>query len=116
MDNQADSKLPPRAIRFPLGMPLRYREAGEANWHVGKVENISRTGVLFDVENVIGVNARLEMTFELPVELGNATPGQVYCEGEVVRTVLPVATDRPLAVAAQIQRYRLMPKGSLPEM
>ena len=108
--NNQQNQLP-RATRFPISMPLRYREAGEANWQVGKVQNISRTGILFTVGNLLGVNTRLEMAFDLPVLLAGATPGQVSCKGQVVRTVLPAATDRPLTIAAQIEQYKLMPAG-----
>jgi hypothetical protein len=103
-DNQS-----PRATRFTISMPLRYREPGEAAWHGGRVENISRTGVLFTVEKVMDVSARVEMSFELPVELSGARPGQVFCVGKVVRTVMPASTDRPPAMAASIQSYEFSP-------
>ncbi len=118
MSPQAENseKPPLRATRFTIPMPLRYREPGEAAWHGGRVENISRTGVLFTVEKVMDVSAQVEMTFELPVDLSGASPGQVFCVGQVVRTVMPASTDRPPAMAAQIQHYKLMQKDALPEI
>ena len=109
-------KRPQRATRFAIPMPLRYREPGETAWHGGKVENISRTGVLFTVDKPMDVSAQVELTFQLPVELSGATPGQVFCVGQVVRTVMPASTDRPPAMAAQILNYKLMPKDRLPEI
>ena len=118
MSRQAAEREQPRAraTRFPIAMPLRYREAGEADWQVGKVENISRSGVLFTVGNLLGVNTRLEMAFDLPVLLEGTVPGHVYCEGQVVRTVLPAATDRQFSVAAHIQKYKLMPTDKPPDI
>jgi hypothetical protein len=107
INNQKE--FPPRATRFDIPMPLRYREAGEARWQVGRVENISRTGILFSVKDVLGVNTWLEIAFDLPVLLEGAAPGQVYCRGQVVRTVMPAATDRSVSIAAQIQHYKLSP-------
>ena len=37
----------PRAPRYTLQIPLRYRQAGDPSWREGRSENISRSGVLF---------------------------------------------------------------------
>jgi PilZ domain len=109
MSGQPIERQSPRAARFPISMPLRYREPGETDWQNGKVENISRTGVLFTVRDLLRVSTRLEMVFDLPVLLEGAAPGQVYCQGEVVRTVMPAATDQPLSAAAHIEHYKFLP-------
>ncbi|HET7842103.1 MAG TPA: PilZ domain-containing protein [Terriglobia bacterium] len=99
-----------RAPRYPITMPLRYRKHGEAFWHDGKVENISRTGVLFAVQDLLDKDTEVEMTFQLPVQLNGRSAGQVVCVGKIVRVVMPPATDRPSALAAQIGSYKLFPR------
>ena len=37
----------PRAPRYQVGIPVRYRAIGELIWRDGTSENVSRTGVLF---------------------------------------------------------------------
>ncbi len=40
----------PRAQRFVLELGLQYRASGQTEWHEGRTENISHTGVLFRAE------------------------------------------------------------------
>jgi len=94
-----------RAVRFPLPLTLRYRSKGEAEWREARVENISRSGVLFWTGHVLDVNTRLEMTFVLPV--GAAPPG-VLCRGHVVRSVLPRGPRAVPGFAATISAYRFL--------
>src|ERR1700757_4746552 len=44
---------PARAQRFQLHLPLRYRRLGEAQWHIGTTENISRSGLLFQADQLL---------------------------------------------------------------
>jgi PilZ domain len=107
MSHQANNRQeqPQRATRYAIPMLLQYRQPGEETWHGGRVENISRSGVLFTVEEVVEVSSQVEMIFQLPVEIRGASAGQVCCTGQVVRTVLPASTDRSPALAASIQSY-----------
>jgi PilZ domain len=98
-----------RAQRFEISMPLRYREAGEENWHEGCVRNISRTGVLFAARSPVQEDAEVELILELPAASSVLAGGRVCCMGRVVRTVLPAAADAPPALAARIQSYEFMP-------
>src|ERR1700751_5725844 len=59
---------PARAQRFQLHLPLRYRRLGEAQWHVGTTENISRSGLLFQSDDVLQPNSQLEINLVLPAE------------------------------------------------
>lgn len=97
-----------RATRFAIPMAVRFREPGEENWHDGKVENISRTGILFLAEQGMGLSAAVEMTFQLPAKIKGRSAAQVLCVGNVVRTVLPPSSDQPLAVAARFHSYKLI--------
>jgi hypothetical protein len=104
-----------RATRFAIPMALSYREPGETAWHKGKVENISRTGVLFTGEGLVDAGTLIEMTFQLPVEVGGRGGAQVLCVGNVVRTVLPPSSDQPPAMAAHIRSYKFVQKMREPE-
>jgi PilZ domain len=105
---------PRRARRFVIHMPLRYHQPGENVWRHGRVENISRTGVLFSAEELMDLSAPIEMRFQLPVEIGGATAAQVLCAGEIVRTVPPPSSGQLPFLAAQIRTYQFIPKGRTP--
>src|ERR1700751_5387778 len=60
---------PIRAQRFQLHLPLRYRRLGETQWHVGKTENTSRSGLLLQSDDVLQPNAQLEINLVLPAEI-----------------------------------------------
>jgi hypothetical protein len=91
-----------RAQRYPIQVALRYRTASESEWHRGQTENISRSGVLFQADRVLEVNTPVELSFPLPVEVGGEPGALVFCEGRIVRTVLPATTDARPALAAKI--------------
>ena len=71
----------PRAVRFPLKLPLQYRERGTVPWHNGHTENISRTGILFHAEQEFPVQTALEMRIKFPSSLKLT----LICRGPVVR-------------------------------
>jgi PAS domain S-box-containing protein len=95
----------PRAQRFTLQMPVRYRRAGEQAWHVGTTENISRSGVLFRADDILEPSTLLEMNLVLPVEIAGLAAAEVVCRGEVVRAVEPQQPEVSPALAARILQY-----------
>jgi len=95
----------PRAQRFTLQMPVRYRRPGEHSWHVGTTENISRSGVLFRADDVLEPYTQLEINVVLPVEIAGLAAAEVVCRGEVVRSVQPPAPEGGPALAARILQY-----------
>jgi PilZ domain len=97
----------PRAQRFSIQTPLRYRESGDSTWQEGETVNISRTGVLFRTQRTIASRTPLELSFELPIEVASLSGATVICQGEVVRTVMPPTSDDAAAVAARILEYQL---------
>jgi len=99
---------PPRAQRFDFQLPLRYRASGETAWQEGRTENISRTGVLFWVGRSMEAHTPVEISFEMPVEVGGERGAEVVCQGEIVRTVLPATTDAQPALAARILEYQFI--------
>jgi len=107
-------EIPPtRAQRFQLHLPLRYRRLGEKDWHVGTTENISRSGMLFQADELLQPNAQLEINLVLPQEIAGLSATEVVCRGEVVRTVEGHGTSLTPALAARILQYHFQ-HGPLP--
>jgi len=104
---------PARAQRFSLHLPLKYRRLGETQWHVGTTENISRSGVLFQADDVLQPNSVLEINLVLPAEIAGLSGTEVVCRGEVVRTVDRKGPAVSPALAARILQYHFQ-HGPLP--
>ena len=104
---------PARAQRFQLHLPLRYRRLGEKVWHEGTTENISRSGMLFQADEVLQPNSQLEINLVLPAEIAGLSATEVVCRGEVVRTVEGHGTTLTPALAARILQYHFQ-HGPLP--
>jgi hypothetical protein len=95
----------PRAPRFPIRTAVQYRERNKQDWHEGTTINISRTGLLFQTDYDVPLQAALEVRVSFPSEVTGASEMTVVCWGPVVRR----NADLPLSnstVAASIQRYR----------
>jgi len=92
-----------RAPRLPLKLQLRYRPVGAARWHEGRVENISRSGVLFRTADLVAVDEQVEITLLIPVQLSASV---IVCRARIVRTILPGGFEKRPGLAASISRYR----------
>ncbi len=102
----AERKVPPfRARRFNLHLPLRYRQLGEQNWRAGTTENISRSGLLFQAQELLHPNVLLEISLVLPPEIAGLAATEVICRGEVVRSVEAQGQGVSPALAAKILQY-----------
>jgi PAS domain S-box-containing protein len=112
--SQAATPAASRAQRFQLQLPLKYRRLDEENWHTGETRNISRSGLLFEAEDVLQPNVVLEINLVLPAEIAGLSPTEVICKGEVVRTVKPSGEKMP-ALAAKILQYQFQHAGQLPQ-
>jgi hypothetical protein len=95
----------PRAFRYAIHIPVKFREKGTADWHEGKTVNISRTGVLFQSDMNLPAKSLLEMQIVLPRQLGGEPQANVRCWGPVVRSQT-IEEKGPIALAASIRRYR----------
>ena len=94
-----------RAQRFAIAMPAQYRALDDLVWLYGKVENISRTGVLLRGPQPTRADSPIEMRFALPAEVGGEDGAVVICHGEVVRVLQPPASDAPKTLAVKIFDY-----------
>ena len=53
-----------RATRHELRVPLRYRIAGNEGWSMGETINMSESGLLFSSNELLELDASLEITFQ----------------------------------------------------
>jgi hypothetical protein len=91
----------PRAARYQIAIPLRYRTLGESSWYDGRSENISRTGLLFRAERLLSEQVSIEMMLEMPAEV-TAASGVHVRRGRIVRAEPPASRDNQLAYAAAV--------------
>jgi two-component system, cell cycle sensor histidine kinase and response regulator CckA len=103
-----------RAQRFQLHLPLKYRRLDEKDWHDGETRNISRSGLLFQAEDLLQPNVVLEINLVLPAEIAGLSPTEVVCKGEVVRTIASNGEAMPPALAAKILQYHFQHGSQLP--
>ncbi len=103
-----------RAQRFQLHLPLKYRRLDEQTWHNGETKNISRSGLLFQAEDLLQPSVILEINLVLPAEIAGLSPTEVVCKGEVVRTIEPNGEKMPPALAAKILQYHFQHGSQLP--
>ncbi len=101
-----------RAPRFQLQLPLKYRRLDEEKWHDGETRNISRSGLLFQAEDLLQPRVLLEINLVLPAEIAGLSPTEVICRGEIVRTA---AEQVPPALAAKILQYHFQHGADLPQ-
>jgi hypothetical protein len=90
------------AVRFPLALPIRVITAhGE---YEAVTENISASGVLFQLEENIGVGSTVQFLLKIPASaLGTQDEVTLHCFGRIVRSYQ--GTKRRHA-AAIIDDYR----------
>jgi PAS domain S-box-containing protein len=103
-----------RAERFQLRLPLKYRRFDEEKWHAGETRNISRSGVLFQAEDLLQLNVLLEINLVLPAEIAGLSPTEVLCRGQIVRTEMANEGEVPPALAAKILQYHFQHGAQLP--
>jgi hypothetical protein len=106
---------PSRAQRFQLHLPLRYRRLGEKDWHDGKTQNISRSGMLFEAEELLQPSIVLEINLVLPAEIAGLSPTEVVCRGEIVRSEKAVSDAVSPALAARILQYHFQHGARIPQ-
>lgn len=108
---RSHSKKPtwvPRARRIKLHTPLRYRVKNMGTWHIGVVENLSQSGVLFRGPHPIPNNALIEMVFEMPEEISGQRNSQVLCQARVTRAKETQDSDEGMGLAASILDYKFL--------
>jgi hypothetical protein len=108
VDARGESRILPRAERFAIETTIRYRNVGQNAWYQGKTENISGSGVLFRVKDLVAPKTRVEMIFPLLIKGSGACGANVRCIGRIVRKVPPVGPKGETGLAATIEEYLLL--------
>ncbi len=104
----------PRARRFAVHVPLRYRCRGEQEWQEGTTENLSCTGLLFRAQRPLAPRTPVELSFALPTQLAGQAQVHIACEGYVARIAPNGGTGVPL-LAAALLGYRVLYADDRPE-
>lgn len=97
----------PRAQRFAIHTPLRYRAAG-GEWREGTMVNISESGVLFQTDQGVPSISEIEMQFSLPTGVAGKAAAQVACRGVIARTVSSPGSAEPTGLAARIAKFQFV--------
>jgi len=95
-----ERRILPRAERVPATTQIDFRKIGTGDWHSGTTVNISRTGVLFQAEQLMAVNTPVEMRLQVPPQVAGQVSGNVISKGYIVRTMLPASEESPATLAA----------------
>jgi len=98
----------PRSPRMQIRKPIFYREPDQSQYRVAMVENISKSGILFECEPRLPEGKTVEMILEMPEEISGQPNKHVICRGEVVRTA-PSATGT-FTVGVAISEYSFLPE------
>ena len=97
----------PRAARFALAMPGRYRLPRGGDWHEVRVVNLSDSGILFRADEPLPLGTLFEMVVETPFQIGNLAPGRFRCLAKISRTEPVLSTDAGYPVAAEFVEFRI---------
>jgi len=98
---------PERLERLPTDERLHFRRVGDFAWNLGRMVNISRSGILFHAGKAVDVNTPVEMEFVQPPALGGKAEDLVHCRAKIVRTLMPVTSDARPVLAARFSKYHV---------
>jgi hypothetical protein len=102
-------RLRERRLRFET--PVLYRQKETHEWLHGLSENISRTGLLFQVTEALAAGTQLELILEMPAEITGAAGAKVICQATVTRVARQDKNRPRLGVA--IGDYQFLPQGQV---
>ena len=95
----------PRATRYPLTLPVRFRARGESQWSVGISVNISHTGLLFDAGRAVDARQPLEIEVVLP---GDDQASARVVARATVRRAPAADSDHDQALAVALDGWELV--------
>ena len=97
-----------RAQRFTVRKPIFYRPTGGAQFQLGVLLDVSKSGVLLECQSQIYRGQQLEMLFEMPSEITGQANRTVLSEGVVAR-IASTAVGNPL-IGIRLSGYRFLAK------
>jgi hypothetical protein len=95
----------PRATRYPLNLPVRFRPEGDDRWGYGMTLNISHTGLLLRADRDVGVDRQVEIEVVLPGD--EDASARVVSRG-TVRRAAPGGGERNQALAVAFEGCELV--------
>ena len=105
----------PRAHRFPIETPIKYRHVGSPEWYEGKTLNISTSGIRFRAPQLLERNSPVEMDLIFHPGSIASPPVHLICEGCIVDTIAPRSPDQLPAMSANIRSYSFLRPEPGPE-
>lgn len=109
--SRGDGEVAPRAHRYLVEVPIRFKVLRESGWGGGRTANVSRSGVLFHCDRSLKVGTRLKLVFRLPDGILGRPSARVECNAVITRADHLSATETEVALAAAISSYRLCPSA-----
>jgi hypothetical protein len=101
--NEIQTLYGPRAPRYEIDAPVRFRRPGDTDWRHGRMVNASRTGVSFrTMDGELPRGSVLQMELALP---GVDRPSNVECTGKVVRCEFVAAGLTAIAMTIEVYRF-----------
>jgi hypothetical protein len=76
----------PRSPRLQVRRPIFFRELGHSQYGLAMIENISKSGILFECQTRPPEGTTVEIILEMPEEISGQPNKHVICRGEVMRT------------------------------
>lgn len=100
----------PRARRFVVRLPARYRQSATEPWRKATTINVSCTGVLFRSAEPLASGTIVAFNFALTRKPGQTLSGRVLCRCRVARVETSPAGEPGIAVAAAIVSHKIRPR------
>ena len=98
----------PRARRFTVRKPTFYRPTGGAQFKLGVLLDISKSGVLLECQSQVFRGQELEVLFEMPQEI-TGQANRTVLGGGVVARIASTENGNPL-IGVRLSGYRLLAK------
>jgi hypothetical protein len=109
------SRTPVRAKRYPVHLPIYYREPNSPIWYEGRTENVSHTRIQFLGSSPLRLESAVELRLKLDVGIRENHPAEVLCRGTVVRVEQSRQLAAPTALTVAIERARIVRRCASPE-
>ncbi len=90
-----------RAHRYEIRTDIRFRPVAVQNWHLGRTENISDTGLLVSSEEPLPINTPVQLELFAPVPLTGVAGLPLTLTGRVVRSTRD--SEGPVRLAIVVQ-------------
>lgn len=105
---KSKGSLAPRAQRFMVELPIKFRELGTEPWHEGSTLSVSASGVLFQAPNALLPETPIEVAVTLPAVLPGRPSAEIVGRGTVARSACATGAAGIAVLGASIQQFRFV--------